>query len=292
MNLAEFESILQERGQYDTPAHGHRSLLALPLVRWFWFYLRVLYVNYSAAKDTQYDDYFPARWQLDSFRLLTPIESIGGRLSLHGVQHLGAIDSSAVIIGNHMSSLETMILPCIVLSMVNEATYIVKRELMDYPWLGTTLRKVQVIDIGRSNPKVDLKRVLDKGAEMLQRGCSIMVFPQQTRTAALDYKEFSSLGIKLAKRAGKQVVPLALKTDLWKPGRWIKDLGAIDPRQTVRVEFGEPFYVQGQGKEEHDRVFRFIESRLAQWYGRPETVPTIDDGAGAGAGIRDGNRII
>ena len=50
--------------------------------------------------------------------------------------------------------------------------------------------------------------------------------------------------MKLAKKAGVQVVPVAIKTDFWGNGKLIKELGPLDRHKPIHIKFGEPFTIQ------------------------------------------------
>ena len=71
--------------------------------------------------------------------------------------------------------------------------------------------------------------------------------------------------VKLAKKAGVPVVPVALKTDAWGNGKRLKDFGRIDPLKKVYFSFGEPFEVKGKGTEEHQQIIDFIQGNLTKW---------------------------
>jgi 1-acyl-sn-glycerol-3-phosphate acyltransferase len=94
---------------------------------------------------------------------------------------------------------------------------------------------------------------------------SVVVFPQTTRTHEFDPEQFSTIGVKLARRAGVPIVPMALRTDAWDNGRLFKDFGRIHPSRTVHFEFGASLEVQGRGAEEHEAVSDFIRTRLKAW---------------------------
>ncbi len=119
--------------------------------------------------------------------------------------------------------------------------------------------------MGRSNPRADLVTVLEGGEARLAAGRSIIVFPQSTRTPVFDPAHFNTIGIKLAKRAGVPVIPIALKTDAWGNGQLLKDFGPVDVRKTIHFEFGEPMRIEGAGKAEHQRITDFIIDRLGSW---------------------------
>ena len=84
-------------------------------------------------------------------------------------------------------------------------------------------------------------------------------------TLNLDRKAFNSIGIKLAKKAGVPVVPLALKTDAWGLGKLSKDYGCIRPEIPARFCFGEPMMIRGAGKNEHEEIMEFIHWKLTAW---------------------------
>jgi 1-acyl-sn-glycerol-3-phosphate acyltransferase len=107
--------------------------------------------------------------------------------------------------------------------------------------------------------------VIERGVPILKAGRSIVVFPESTRTVTFDTNSFNSLGIKLAARAGVPVVPLAVKSDLLRNGRLIKDMGPIDTGKTIYFEFGAPLRVEGNGREQHKHVVSFIAERLKGW---------------------------
>jgi 1-acyl-sn-glycerol-3-phosphate acyltransferase len=99
----------------------------------------------------------------------------------------------------------------------------------------------------------------------LGTGVSIVVFPQTTRTPVFNPQQFNTIGVKLAKKAGVPIIPVALKSDAWGNGRLIKELGKIDPSRTVYFAFGEPFRIKDRGTEEHQNIIRFIQGKLGEW---------------------------
>ena len=98
-------------------------------------------------------------------------------------------------------------------------------------------------------------------------GGSIIIFPQATRSVEFDIEGFNTLGVKLASRNGVPVVPVAIKTDFQRNGKWIKDMGPIDPQKTLYFKFGEPLPVEGKGRKTHQQVIEFISQNLLAWGG-------------------------
>lgn len=228
------------------------------------FYARFCSIVYKAsvkAKQQRYDD---DEWSQSSLDVLRALESVGVCFEVYGIEHIQQLDTPCVVISNHMSVLETVILPIILLP-VREMTYIIKQSLLEYPVFKHIMRSRDPIAVSRTNPRLDLKAVLEGGTERLKKGISIIVFPQTTRKNSIDPEQFNTIGVKLAKKADVPIVPLALKTDAWGNGKYIKDFGKIDPSKKVLFSFEEPMWIQGRGSDEHQAVIQFISGKLREW---------------------------
>lgn len=245
-------------GNYRTPSPVSRSF---PSLR---FYMRLLVILYRAGKKASGGAYSADDWILSSEEVGHALESVGADIRIEGFEHVRGLESPCVFVANHMSTLETFFLPCII-QPVRDVTFVVKNSLLKYPCLGPVLRSREPLVVGRTNPREDLAAVLDGGQRHLNAGRSIVIFPQGTRAHTVDEAQFSSLGIKLARKAGVPVVPLALKSDAWGTGSCIKDIGFIRPHLPVRFLFGSPVSITGNGKEEHAAVVHFIKKTFDAW---------------------------
>ena len=186
------------------------------------------------------------------------------QFEITGLDHVRQLDAACVFISNHMSILETFVLPGLI-APFRETTFVVKQSLVEYPVFKHVMRSRDPVTVTRDNPREDLRAVLDGGEQRLKAGISIVVFPQTTRTATFEPTEFNSIGVKLAKKAGAPIVPVALKTDAWGNGKYLKDFGRIRPASKVHFAFGKPLWVKGRGHEEHEEIVRFISDKLAEW---------------------------
>ncbi|HEX9022195.1 MAG TPA: lysophospholipid acyltransferase family protein [Nitrospirota bacterium] len=230
----------------------------------FTFYRNVIDIVVRASRKAKRRRYDTAEWCSSSLEVLRALEYAGVALEVTGMSSFKETDGPCVFIGNHMSTLETFVLPTII-APFKEATFIVKQSLVDYPVFRHVMRSRDPVVVGRANPRDDLKAVLEGGTDRLKAGVSIIIFPQTTRTPVFDPEQFNTIGIKLAKKAGVPVVPVALKTDAWGNGALFKDFGKIDPSKKVRIAFGKPLPVKGRGAEEHQEVIAFIREKLEEW---------------------------
>ncbi|HBE40653.1 MAG TPA: 1-acyl-sn-glycerol-3-phosphate acyltransferase [Bacteroidales bacterium] len=224
-------------------------------------FARTVLTSRHQAKRGRYGN---KEWADSSWYIFRFIERSGGRFHITGMENITKTPAPVLFIANHMSTLETMILPCII-SPLRKVTFVVKESLVKHPLFGDVMRSRDPIIVGRTDPRKDLEAVMNGGMELLSKGISIVIFPQSTRNVIFKPEEFNSLGVKLAKKAGVQVVPVALKTDFWGNGKLIKEIGPLDSSKTIYFRFGEPFEVKGTGREENQKIIDFIESWLDEW---------------------------
>lgn len=208
---------------------------------------------------------YPApAWAASSSEVGRLVEGIGGSLHIEGTENITALPGPCVFVANHMSTLETFLLPAII-QPLKDVTFVVKESLVKYPWLGAVLSSRNPITIGRANPREDLSAVLEGGQALLAQGCSIIIFSQGTRSNTVDPAHFGSMGVKLARKAQVPVMPIALKTDIWGSGRLIKDFGPVTPSIPVHLKFGPALTVEGNGKAEHAAIVDFIVQNFQSW---------------------------
>ncbi len=249
-------------GAYRTAPHP--LTLAARTIPSVLFYYRTFMIVYRGSVLAKHGNYRTREWCANSLATLRALEEVGVSIEITGVDSFRQVEGPCVFIANHMSTLETFVLPAII-SAFKESTFVVKQSLIDYPVFKHIMRSRNPITVGRSNPREDLKAVLEGGLERLRAGTSIVIFPQTTRTPDFQPEAFNSIGIKLAKKAGVPAVPIALKTDAWGNGKILKDYGKIDRGKQVHFAFGQPMIVSDRGAEEHEAIIKFISAKLIDW---------------------------
>ena len=226
-----------------------------------YFTLKYAMIVLRTRREAVRKTYNTKSWSDSSFYIFRFIENCGGRFHITGMENITKSAKPVLFISNHMSTLETMIFPCII-APLREVTFVVKESLVRHPLFGDVMRSRNPIVVGRTDPRKDLDAVMNGGMELLNQGTSIIIFPQSTRSVEFKPEDFNTLGVKLAKKAGVEVVPMAIKTDFWGNGRIIKEMGPIDRHKPIHIKFGEPFPVTGNGKEENQKIIDFIQTSL------------------------------
>lgn len=252
-----------ERGIYETPPRRLSTFVrTFPTARFYWRFAPIVTSCSGMAKRGDYDD---ARWEQSSHDTRWQLEAAGVRMTATGLNHVQNLDGPCVFVGNHMSMLETVVLPGFIRPF-RPVTYVIKQFLAEVPVFKHIMLSRDPIIVTRTDPRADLKAVMEGGVRRLEDGISIIIFPQTTRTLRFDPKEFNSIGVKLARRAGVPVIPVALRTDAWELAKhFVKDFGRIVPKKEVRFAFGEPIEVTGRGNEAQQRCVEFIADHLEAW---------------------------
>lgn len=256
------KDLLSDNGTYRTaPRHIFPLWKVLPTLGFYRYVFPIILRAGAKAKRGEYDS---EDWCRSSLAVLRALERIGIVVEIGGAEHFSKLNGPCLFLANHMSTLETFVLPVIVCP-IKPVTFVVKQGLVETPVFKHVMRSRDPVTVGRTNPREDLKAVLEGGVERLASGISLIIFPQTTRFLEFDPRTFNSIGIKLAKKANVPVVPVALKTDAWGNGKYIKDFGRMDPSKKVHFAFGKPLWVKDRGSEEHQEVIEFIRSRLREW---------------------------
>lgn len=256
---------LADQDRYETSPRQRRTWLAR-LSPWpeLAFYLPILRIVIRSSRLATRGLYGADQWVEESRNIIRTMEGVGMRLTIEGMGRLQEVSGPVVVVANHMSTLETFVLPAVI-QPVKPVTFVVKDSLIRYPIFGAVMRSRDPVIVGRKNPREDLVAVMNGGEQRLRQGTSIIVFPQGTRFASVEAVQFNTLGAKLAARAGVPLLPVALETTAWGTGRRFKDFGKVDPVRPVRFRFGAPIVPSGKGAEAHEAAVRFILDTLASW---------------------------
>ena len=267
-----YKNNMFDKDSYDTPDGTKRSILhRLLLGNRFYFYFNNFYIFFKTGMCARRGELNAENQIFYSNQNFKLVEKCGGKIHLRGLDNLTKLDGKPVILlGNHMSLLETALFHSIIRGRM-DFTFVIKKALFKVPYFGDIMLALQAIPVTRKDARNDLKMLLREGKYLVKNGKSIIMFPQGTRSETFSPRRFSSIGMKLARAAKVDVVPFALKTDFLKNGKIFRDLGPVCPRKHVYFEFGKPIKIEGNGKDANQQVIDFISERLEKWNAEEET---------------------
>ena len=204
-------------------------------------------------------------WAKVCFKSISVCEKFGGTMRIEGFKDRAEYKGNVVYVSNHMSTLETILLPACMVPFA-PLNIIVKASLTKLPLCSKCACHMGLLPVTRTDPRKDLETVFSDGVARIKAGGDFLIFPQGTRQSEWIPKKFSSIGAKLAEKAGVKLVPIAVKTDIL-PTRGkkgiFKDFGTVDPAKEVRVSAGP--VISGSAKEMHQKSVEWIGAKLAEW---------------------------
>lgn len=264
MDAKSFQAQLKETGHYASPRgiwrHHLPSFLATPI---FDAFMAEIFVRGNIQ--SRRPGFMDKEWSEFGVRVIHLVERIGGYVEVEGFRGISDLREKVVWVSNHVSALETYLLPPILMTWPG-LIIVLKEPLAHYPFFGSVVRAVSPIRVLRKNPIEDLRKVMKEGAEGIRAGRSALVFPQGTRHRQFDPATFNTLGTKLALHVKAPVVPIAVSTDFIRIGRWHRDLFAsIHPESPVRIACGPVLPCELGQAEIQRRSVAFISGKLAEW---------------------------
>ena len=209
------------------------------------------------------------KWAGVCFSTVTTAEKLGMNVSVEGFSERLAHQGPVVYLSNHMSMIETIMLPPILMT-AGPFSYVAKASLAHLPFLERAAEHMRMVPISRKSPREDLVNILRVGTERLDGGDSFLIFPQGTRCDVFSRKRYSSIGAKLAERAKCPIVPIVVDTrcqptrtkGLFK--RVFRDFGPVDTSKDIRVAFG-PVIPCDKSKAMHEAAFEWMATKLESW---------------------------
>jgi 1-acyl-sn-glycerol-3-phosphate acyltransferase len=110
-----------------------------------------------------------------------------------------------VVVSNHQSMLDVLLLS----RLPHEMKWVAKESLFRVPWVGWMFTLAGDISVRRGDAESG-SAALRKARWYLDRGMSVMIFPEGTRSRTGALQSFKSGAFRLALEAGVPVLPVAV----------------------------------------------------------------------------------
>jgi len=135
--------------------------------------------------------------------------------------------------------------------------YVGKEEIFSLPFFGWVCTHAS-----RSRPREGIL-TLEKTAEIINDGVSIVIYPEGTRSKDGQIHKFKRGGFLLAVKTGHRIIPVS-----------ISGAQRIMPPGSIKVVLGQPISTNGEGRAEQaelmEEVHKVIEANYDPEYGARE----------------------
>ena len=214
----------------------HMLWLILTVIPWALF---VMAASFFVSSTTMY--WMCARWlklSVDSGNVI-----LGIRNRITGMENLPTGEKSAVVLlVKHQSTWEALTMPAI---MPHPLAYVFKKELLQVPFFGWAMARMDMIHIDRSQGSRAFSKVVEEGKRLMAQGTWVIMFPEGTRIPRGQKGVYKSGGTRLAIRAGVPVIPIAVTSaKCWPRKAFIKTPGVVD------ISIGKPISSDGRKPDE------------------------------------------
>ena len=189
------------------------------------------------------------RWAYGNLWLARNILGLDYRIDLQGKLP----QEPAIYASKHQSAWETIALWV----LVPNALFVMKKELHRIPFVGWWIRRAGNIAIDRNAGMGAVRQLIREGKERIADGYNIIIFPEGTRMAVGETREYLPGVTALYKNLGVPVVPIAVDAGKYWPrnGFWKKP-------GVVQVTFLEAMPPGGDSKQFHHELQKRIEGVL------------------------------
>jgi 1-acyl-sn-glycerol-3-phosphate acyltransferase len=213
----------------------------------------------------------------------------GARLTVIGAENIDR-NRPTVYVSNHQSTLD---IPVLFIAIPINFRFVAKSQLRWVPVLGWFLWIGGHIFVNRSNHRSAV-RSLKAAGEKIRKGCSILMYPEGTRSPDGRILPFKKGPFSLAVEAGVSVCPVTIEgtASIMPKNRW-----AITPGE-VKVKIGRPIDATAYIERGRDALMRdvrdvviaqslelgglggdrkdFVAARGLEGVGRPDSRPVTE----------------
>lgn len=135
------------------------------------------------------------------------LDIFGAEMVVHGKENIPT-EGPVVFMGNHQGYADIIVYSA-ALSDNLAFGYVAKNELEKVPLYGPWIRRIRSVLIKREDPRASL-RAIKEGIDLVNKGFSMMIFPEGTRSRSSKMGEFKRGAFKLATKPGVPIVPVSI----------------------------------------------------------------------------------
>ena len=171
----------------------------------------------------------------------------GAKVTVIGEENVPK-DQAILYVANHRSYFDILL----TYSRCRDLTgFVAKKEMLNYPFLRTWMKRVYCLFLDRDNIREGLKTILT-AIDQVKNGISVFIFPEGTRNKGdeLSLLPFHAGSFKIAEKSGCPIVPVALNNTI---NIFEGHLPYIKKTHVV-LEYCSPIYMNEMEKEDRKKI--------------------------------------
>jgi 1-acyl-sn-glycerol-3-phosphate acyltransferase len=132
--------------------------------------------------------------------------------------------------------------------------YVAKDSLTKVPFYGKWIKNIRSVFIKRNDSRESLMAI-SEGISFIEKGFSLMIFPEGTRSKGGPVKEFKKGSLRLATKPGVPVIPVTINGT----HRVFEDNGYIKNGASVKIKIHPAIETKGMSKAEANNLSEEVE---------------------------------
>lgn len=177
------------------------------------------------------------------------------KLNITGLEKIP--ERPVLFVSNHQSNFD---IPVFFAAINKQVGFVAKAELYKIPVFSKWIEAIQSVSIDRGDARQSLKAI-DEGIQLLQKGYSLVIFPEGTRSKSSQMQEFKKGSLRLATKPGMPIVPVTLNGTY----KIFEEHNRITSAE-VDLTVHDPIYTKDLSKEEinelSDKVHAIIKAGI------------------------------
>lgn len=180
------------------------------------------------------------------------LKVIGVSVKIKGIENLPK--RNCLIVSNHQSNADFLILMA---KLDKQMGFIAKKEILKLHIVGTWMKAINCVFIDREDIRESLKAI-NKGIDNLEKGYSMVIFPEGTRSKSHELGEFKKGSMKMATKTNVPLVPIALDNTF----KVFEEENGKLKSADVTMSILEPINVSELTKEEKMDLAEIVKQRI------------------------------
>ena len=201
------------------------------------------------------------------------VRLVGVRIRVKGIENVPS--RSCVFVANHTSSADA---PAVVGSIPRQVAILAKESLFRIPIVGHAFRLAHFVPVNRAHHESAVASI-DRGAEALREGTSILIYPEGSRSPDGRLQLFKKGAVVMAIKAGAPIVPIACAN----AHRIMEKKSLVIHPGEIYVQFCPPIDAARYSLEQRDELNAIVMAALAA--GLPPDQRPLDAGTQATAAL-------
>jgi 1-acyl-sn-glycerol-3-phosphate acyltransferase len=175
------------------------------------------------------------------------------RMEVSGIENIPK--ENCIFVANHQAIFDGFAL---VAYIDKPFGFIAKKEIRKIPLVSGWLKSIGSIYIDRRSPRQSIKTI-GEAVEKINRGYSIMIFPEGTRSLKSKMNPFKKGSMRLATKSKVAIVPITID------GTYnVLEVGRKVTGNKVKMVIHKPIYVSTLCKEEQQNLSQYVQNIIEE----------------------------